>query len=72
MVLNASKTKSLLVTGKQLEKKARDTNLKFSYNGSKIEQITSQKLLGVKLDKHLSFTEHIDGICKKVSQRLRC
>ena len=70
MVLNASKTKSLLVTGKRLEKKAPDTNLKLSCNGSEIEQITSHKLLGVKLDNHLSFTEHIDDICKKVSQRI--
>ena len=70
MVLNAPKTKSLLVTGKRLEKKAPDTNLKLSCNGSEIEQITSQKLLGVKLDNHLSFTEHIDDICKKVSQRI--
>ena len=65
MVLNASKIKSLLVTGKRLEKKAPDTNLKLSRNGSEIEQITSQKLLGVKLDNHLSFTEHIDDIFKK-------
>ena len=41
MVLNASKTKSLLVTGKRLEKKAPDMNLKLSCNGSEIEQITS-------------------------------
>lgn len=32
--------------------------------------MTSQKLLGVKLDNHLSFTEHIDDICKKVSLRI--
>ena len=64
MRLNASKTKSLLVTGKRLEKKAPDTNLKLSCSGSEIEQITSQKLLGVKLDKH------IDDICKRVSQRI--
>ena len=70
MVINASKTKSLLVTGKRLEKKAPDTNLKLSCNGSEIEQVTSQKLLGVKLDNHLSFTEHIDDVCKKVSQRI--
>ena len=70
MVLNASKTKSLLVTGKRLAKKALDTALKISCNGSEIEQVNSQKLLGVKLDSHLNFTEHIDDICKKVSQRI--
>ena len=69
MVLNASKTKSLLVTGKRLEKKAPDKDLKISCNDTKIEQVTSQKLLGVKLDSHLNFTEHID-LCKKVSQRI--
>ena len=67
MVLNATKTKSLLVTGKRLEKKVLDKDLKISCNGTEIEQVTSQKLLGVKLDSHLSFTEHI---CKKVSQRI--
>ena len=30
MVLNASKTKSILVTGKRLQKKAPDTNLKLT------------------------------------------
>ena len=70
MVQNASKTKSRLVTGKRLQKKAPDTNLKLTCNGSEIEQITSHKLLGLKLDNHLSFTEHIDDICKKVSKRI--
>ena len=69
MVLNASKTKSLLVTGKRLEKKALDTALKISCNSSEIDQVNSQKLHGVKLDSHLNFTEHIDDICKKVSRR---
>ena len=64
------KQKSLLVTGKRLEEKALDTALKISCNGSEIKQVNSQKLLGVKLDSHLNFTEHIDDICKKVSQRI--
>ena len=39
-------------------------------NGSEIEQVTSQKFLGVKLDSQLNSTEHIDELCKKVSQRI--
>ena len=46
-------------------KRKLDTNPKLTCNGSEIEQITLQKLLGVNLDNHLSFTEHIDDICKK-------
>ena len=68
MVLN--KTKTLLVTGKRLEKKVPDKALKIACNGSEIEQVTSQKLLGVTLDSHLNFTEHIDELCKKVAQRI--
>ena len=39
-------------------------------SGSEIEQITSQKLLGVTLESHLNCTEHIDELCKKVAQRV--
>jgi hypothetical protein len=54
MVLNASKTiKALLVAGKRLEKKLRDTKLIITVSGKEIEQVTSQKLLGLKLDKNL-------------------
>ena len=35
-----------------------------------IEQVTSQKLLGVTLDSNLNFTEHIDDLRKKVAQRI--
>ena len=63
MVLNNSKMKSLLINGERLEKKAPDTNFKLSCNNNEIEQITSHKLLGVKLENHLSFIEPINGIC---------
>ena len=58
MVLNTSKTKTLLVTGKRLEKKIPETRLSILH------------LLGVTLDSHLNFTEHIDDFCKKVAQRI--
>ena len=37
MVLNTSKTKTLLLTGKRLEKKISNKALKIACNGSKIE-----------------------------------
>ena len=37
MVLNTSKTKTLLVTGKRLEKKISNRALKIACNGSEIE-----------------------------------
>ena len=70
MVLNSSKTKTLLVTCKRLEKKIPDKFLKIACNGNEIEQVTSQKLLWVTLDSQLNFTEHIDDLCRKVAQRI--
>ena len=70
MVLNTSKTKTLLVTGQRLEKKISIRALKIACNGSEIEQVTSQKLLGVTLDSHLNFNEHVNNLCKKVAQRI--
>ena len=70
MVLNTSKTKTLLVTGKRLEKKISNRALKIACNGSEIEQVTSQKLLGVTLDSHLNFNEHVNNLCKTVAQRI--
>ena len=37
---------------------------------SDIEQVDSQKLLGVTIDKHLSFDVHVEELCKKLSQRI--
>ena len=70
MVLSTSKTKTLLITGKRLEQKISNKALKIAYNGSEIEQVTSQKLLGVLLDSHLNFNEHIDDLWKKVAQAI--
>lgn len=56
IVLNASRTKKSPRNWKTTGKEAPDTNLKLTCNGCEIELITSQKLLGVILDNHLSFT----------------
>ena len=70
MVLNASKTKTLLVTGKRLKSELLRKDIKVSINSSDIEKVSCHKLLGVKLDKHLNFNEHVDDLCKKLFQRI--
>ena len=47
-----------------------DLPLAASRSTGDIEQVTSQKLLGVTLPIHLSFTEHMDDLCKKVAQKI--
>ena len=70
MVLNESKTKTMLVAGKRLHKKMSSTSLTVHVNSVELEQVQSHKLLGVIIDTQLNFNEHIDNLCKKLTQRI--
>lgn len=71
MVLNAVKTKVLLITGKRLHSSLVDGNhLSVTLDGAEIEQVTSYKLLGVTLDQDLTFSDHISSLKAKLSQRI--
>ena len=70
MVTNAAKTKRLLFTGKRIPCKLDNGSLELKLVNSDIEQVDSQKLLGVTIDKHLSFDVHVEELCKKLSQRI--
>ena len=67
MVLNTDKTKSILVSGKRLRSRLDNSTLDLQLNGTTIGQVTSQKLLGVTLDEELSFREHVEKLCKKLT-----
>ena len=70
MLLNESKTKSMLVTGKRLVKKMDHSSLQLHLKSSELNQVHSQKLLGVTIDSQLSFDQHVDDLCKKLAQRI--
>ena len=70
MVLNKSKTKTMLVAGKRLHKKMSITSLTVHVNSVELEQVQSHKLLSVIIDTQLKFNEHIDNLCKKLAQRI--
>lgn len=66
--LNVKKTKELCFE----EGRARDTSLvrPVFINNEPVEQVDSFKYLGTVLDKKLSFSFHVDNVCKKANQRL--
>ena len=73
MFINKAKTKSLLVTGKRLRKRLVDDDhpcLNVTIDDSSSVEVPSHKLLGVTLDRNLTFEPHIDELCKKLSKRL--
>ena len=55
MILNAPKTKSLIVPGKRLKNKLSDGNLNINVNGGVIEQVCFHKFLGIKFDEQLNY-----------------
>ena len=70
MVLNASKTKSILLIGQRLQSRLQNSTLVLCASGVPIQQVSSQKLLGVIIDEKLTFNEHVDYLCKKPSQKI--
>ena len=58
--INEGKTKAMLITGKGLPSKI----------NAELELVPSAKLLGLEIDSELSFTSHVEKLCKKLSQRI--
>lgn len=57
----------LLGTRQKLE---HSSDIAIQSQGQKIERVSSFCYLGVTLDEHLSWNEHVEIICHKVSKRL--
>ena len=42
----------------------------FTYHEIRIKKTTNKKLLGITIDEHLSFNEHLTNVCKGASRKL--
>ena len=69
MVLNEKKTKTMVIASSQKLSTLQE-NICVTLNGSSIDIFTSEKLLGVYFNQSLSWTGHVDSLCKSISQRL--
>ena len=65
MCLNVSKTELVLFRS---AKKQPDFDLKLKFNGKRLYPTNSVKYLGVKIDRHLTWKPHIDGISAKLNK----
>ncbi len=68
LTLNASKTKYMLFGTKH--KLNNIPNFNLYMGGELLERVESFKYLGVKLDQHLTFQDHIDWVYRKSSMKL--
>jgi hypothetical protein len=69
MVLNEQKTKAMFIAStRKVSEISQDLNI--TINDFQIETVLDGRLLGVQFDQTLSWSVHIDLLCKKISQRL--
>ena len=64
------KTKTMLVTGRHLQKKLDTFDIHLRMNGKNLEQVSLFKLLGLTFDDELSFDVHVEKLCTKLSQKI--
>lgn len=72
MFINTSKTKAMILVGKCLRKRLDQDpiNFQLSLNNKQIDFVKTYKLLGLKIDDDLTYDEHIDELCNKLSKRI--
>ena len=70
MALNATKTKSMLVSSPQKLNTLLSQSHNVAVNDSKVEQVTKAKILRVTFDHTFSWEGHAETLCKKLSSRI--
>jgi hypothetical protein len=60
----------MLITTYQKEAKLERSNINVKLNDTDLENLNSEKLLGVVIDKHLTWKTHIDKVCKTISRNI--
>jgi hypothetical protein len=66
--LNLQKTQCMLIGS--VQKLSRSSPLNVKVDDFTIQNVTCAKLLGVFVDAHLSWRDHIDYVCRKISKKL--
>jgi len=70
MSLNAQKTKCMYVSARQKRQKMNDRFQPLLLNNGIVEEVDSHKILGVTMDKNMTWTDHIMSLGKRLAHRL--
>ena len=70
MLLNAAKTKVMLVTTNQKRQRLNTASLKLDYMDESLQMVSCDKILGVFVDNNLMWSDHIKHITKKISSNI--
>ena len=70
MCPNAGKTKCMLVTTSKKRSMLTKKELDIYFDSIHLDNVNSEKLLGVVIQNDLSWSEHINTVCKKIMSKL--
>ncbi len=68
MVINRTKTKSMVVSTYQRAVRIGSTKLFVKHNGSVLKNVRCERVLGLVIDNHLSWKDHIDELASNLSK----
>lgn len=69
MVINLDKTKAMLVTTRQKRSRI-DSDLNILFNDVRLLTVSNEKVLGIQIDNHLSWGDHIRKVTRKMSTNI--
>lgn len=70
MALNPLKTKTMIIGSKGKLNKVKVNELNITVQGCQIENVTTQKVIGVYLDQNLTWSRHVKYVCDRVNSYL--
>ena len=70
LIVNLKKTECMTVMTKAKERFTSENNSTLSIDGNQIKQVFHHKLLGLVIDSHLTWNDHVDYIASKAASRL--
>ena len=70
MSLNAVKTKCMYVCTRQKRQRMKTPFRPLYIQNTKIDEVSAHKILGVTIDRNLTWTEHIAHMAKSISKKV--
>ena len=70
MTLNNQKTKYMIITSRQKRQNITSSMPPIHIDNIPIHEVNTHKVLGVIIDNNLSWSPHVDSLCKRISQKL--
>ena len=70
MLINTTKTKAMLITTHQKRTSLTNDQLSLHLNNDELNMIMNDKVLGIIIDNNLTWSQHVDKVCKKITTNL--